>query len=159
MEHPDLKQLLALTTDAKPLSDFTNKEDAWMDVTGNLKKSLEMSSPARVVKTSPNTITISLSFTVEKDKFHILQDIFQQMNMALSVVNVSHFDGNPLTACPVYQISGTPSCIADTLHRIHEKVGAESLTDIRYLSEVDSFERDNLTLIQTIQLLDHIILK
>ena len=187
MEDPKLKCLLALTTDAKPLSDFASSEDAWMDVTENLKKSLE-SFTEKMLKTSQkfeepgeetylnikscmdkesrqtpqckisqNTITINFSLTVDKDKLGLLQDIIHQMDMALSVVNVSHFDGDPLTAHTIYQISGVPSCVAIVLHRIYDEIGAESIIDIRYISEVDCFERDNLTLLQSIQLLDHTI--
>lgn len=190
MEDPKLKALLALTTDAKPLSGFASNEDAWMDVTENLKKTLEKFSSKKMLKTSQkleeqteepylptkpfvekesmqtlqcksseNTITISftLNIDIDKDKFSLLQDIIHQMDMALSVVNVNHFDGNPNTAHPTHQISGTPWCISAALHRIHDEVGAESLNDIQFMSEADSFERDNLTLFQTIQLVDYII--
>lgn len=190
MEDPKLKSLLALTTDAKPLSNFASSEDAWMDVSENLKKTLEKFSSEKMLKTSQkleeqteepylptkpfvekesmqtlqcksseNTITISftLNIDIDKDKFSLLQDIIHQMDMALSIVNVNHFDGNPNTAHPTHQISGTPSCIAAALHRIHDEVGSESLADIQYMSEADSFERDNLTLFQTIQLVDYTI--
>lgn len=185
MEDPKLKCLLALTTDAKPLSGFASSEDAWMDVADNLKRSLEKFSAERELKTSPKSekqmeeiyiqpymkkesrqtsqsktsqdaITINFSLTVDKDQLGLLQDIIHQMNMVLSVVDVSHFDGDPDTAHPIYQISGVPSCVAAALHCIHDTIGAGSLADIRYMSEADSFERDNLTLLQTIQLIDHI---
>jgi len=102
-----------------------------------------------------DTITVNFSVTFDRDKFALMQDIIHQMDMVLSRVTVNHFDGNPDTAIPVYQLQGVSASVAEVLRKIRDSIGAESLTDIRYASGAYSFERDHLTLSQTIQLAEN----
>lgn len=106
-------------------------------------------------KVNDKTITVNVSFTFDKDKFEIIQQIVHQAEMVLSQVMFKHFDGNPDLEREAYQLSGTPGSVAALLGRIAGEVGAEVLTDICYSSPSNGFERDHLTLSQTIQLADY----
>lgn len=106
-------------------------------------------------KINEDTITVNFSVTFDRDKFALLQDIIHQMDMVLSRVTVSHFDGHPDTAVPVYQLQGASPSIAAALRQIRDSLGTDSLTDIYYASESYGFERGHLTLSQTIQLAEN----
>ncbi len=152
-EDETLKSLLSLTTDAKPLSCFENREDAWMDVIKNLKKALSEREQGTTHQALDNISTITFN-VIDEDKFKLLLNVIQQMGIALVTVEMNHFDGNPNTANTAYQISETPLRIAAVLRRIYEEIDTNALTDIHYISEANNFERDNLTLFQTIQLIN-----
>ena len=106
-------------------------------------------------KINEDTITVNFSVTFDRYKFALMQDIIHQMDMALSRVTVSHFDGHPDTAIPVYQLQGASPSVAAALRKIRDSLGADSLTDICYASETYGFERSHLTLSQTIQLAEN----
>lgn len=165
-EDNKLKSILSLTTDAKPLSCFESREDAWMDIAKNLKKilsnnSIQLSEKTQNIthQTSDNISmdnTATLTFDIrDKDKFQLFLSILQQFNIALVTVEINHFDGNPNTANQAYQISETPLRIAALLCRIYDEVDTNFLTDIHYIYEANNFERDELTLFQTIQLINN----
>jgi len=113
------------------------------------------SRESRPFKINGDTITVNFSVTFDRDKFALLQDIIHQMDMTLSRVTVSHFDGNPETATPVYQLQGASVSVAAALRKIHDNIGADALFDIRYTSGAYGFERTHLTLSQTIQLAEN----
>lgn len=113
------------------------------------------SRESKPFKINEDTITVNFSVTFDRDKFALLQDIIHQMDMTLSRVTVSHFDGHPDTAIPVYQLHGASPSVAAALRRIQDSLGADSLTDIYYVSERYGFERGHLTLSQTIQLAEN----
>lgn len=106
-------------------------------------------------KIDGDTITVNFSVTFDRDKFALMQDIIHQMDMALSQVTVSRFDGCHDTTAPVYQLQGASPAVAAALRQIHDRLGADSLTDIHYASERCGFERGHLTLSQTIQLAEN----
>lgn len=116
------------------------------------EKESRESKPFRI---NENTITVNFSVTFDRDKFALMQDIIHQMDMVLSRVTVSHFDGHPDTAFPVYQLQGASSSVAAALRQICDSLGTDSLTDMRYASESYGFERSHLTLSQTIQLAEN----
>lgn len=99
-------------------------------------------------------ITINVPFTFDREQFELLQRIIHQMDMELSRVMFKHFDGNPDTEHDTCQISDTPDRILSLLCRIREEVGEDALSDIRYSAPSDGFEREHLTLQQTIQMVD-----
>lgn len=150
-----LENILSLTTDANPISCFESRADAWLDVAKNLKKAIllidkeKVTTPKGVEKIS--TITFKIK---DNKKFQVLLNAIQEMNIALVTVEMNHFDGNPDTINQAYQISEKTSRILDILHRISNEGGNDAITDVHYISEVDNFERDNLTLNQTIQLIN-----
>lgn len=109
----------------------------------------------RLYKIGKDTVTITFNVTIDRDKFSIIQELVRQAYMILSQVVLSHFDGNPDLEREAYQLSGTPDSVAALLGRIAGEVGAEALTDISYSSPSNGFERDHLTLSQTIQLADY----
>lgn len=113
------------------------------------------SRESRPFKITDDSITVNFSVTFDRDKFALLQDIVHQMDMVLSRVTVSHFDGHPDTAIPVYQLQGASPSVAAALRKIHDRLGADSLTDIHYASDGYGFERSHLTLSQTIQLAEN----
>lgn len=113
------------------------------------------SRESKPFKINGDTITVNFSVTFDRYKFALLQDIIHQMDMALSRVTVSHFDGTPETATPVYQLQGAPVSVAAALRKIHDNIGADALIDIRYTSGTYGFERTHLTLPQTIQLAEN----
>lgn len=113
------------------------------------------SRESKPFKINEDTITVNFSVTFDRDKFALLQDIIHQMDMVLSRVTVSHFDGHPDTAIPVYQLQGASPSIAAALRQIRDSLGTDSLTDIYYASESYGFERGHLTLLQTIQLAEN----
>lgn len=119
---------------------------------GTREKESRESKPFKI---NEDTITVNFSVTFDRDKFALLQDIIHQMDMVLSRVTVSHFDGHPDTAIPVYQLHGASPTVAVALRQIRDRLGADSLTDIYYASESCSFERGHLTLSQTIQLAEN----
>lgn len=98
------------------------------------------------------TVTINVPFTFDREHFELLQRIIRQMDMELSRVMFKHFDGNPDTEHETCQLRDTPDRILSLLCRIREEVGEDALSDIRYSSPDDGFERDHLTLSQAIQL-------
>ncbi|MDE5678730.1 hypothetical protein [Phocaeicola sp.] len=106
-------------------------------------------------KINEDTISINFTVTLDREKFALLQDIIHQMDMVLSRVTVSHFDGRPDTVLPVYQLQGVSPSVAVALRKIYDKFGADSLTDIHYASESSGFDRGHLTLLQTIQLAEN----
>lgn len=106
-------------------------------------------------KINEDTISINFTVTLDREKFALLQDIIHQMDMVLSRVTVSHFDGRPDTALPVYQLQGVSPSVAVALRKIYDKFGADSLTDMHYASESSGFDRGHLTLLQTIQLAEN----
>lgn len=106
-------------------------------------------------KVNNKTITVNVSFTFDKDKFELIQQIIHQADAVLSQVMFKHFDGNPDTEHDTCQLSDTPDRILSLLCRIREEVGEDALSDIRYSAPSDGFERDHLTLSQTIQLADY----
>ncbi len=107
---------------------------------------------SRPFKINGDTITVSFSITFDRDKFALMQDIIHQMDMVLSRVTVSHFDGKPETSNPVYQLQGASTSVAAVLRKIRDSLGGDALTDIHYVSGAYGFERSRLTLSQTIQL-------
>ena len=113
------------------------------------------SRESKPFKINKDTITVNFSVTFDRDKFALLQDIVHQMDMVLSQVTVSRFEGHPGTAVPVYQLQGTSLSVAAVLRKIEDCLGADSLTDIHYASESYGFERGHLTLSQTIQLAEN----
>lgn len=113
------------------------------------------SRESKPFKIDKDTITVNFSVTFDRDKFALMQDIIHQMDMVLSRVTVSHFDGHPDTAIPFYQLRGAASSVAAALRQIQENLGADSLSDICYASESLGFERGHLTLSQTIQLAEN----
>lgn len=113
------------------------------------------SRESKPFKINEDTITVNFSVTFDRDKFALLQDIIHQMDIVMSRVTVSHFDGHPDTAFPVYQLQGTSPTVAAALRQIQDRLGADSLTDIHYASEGYGFERNHLTLSQTIQLVEN----
>lgn len=113
------------------------------------------SRESKPFKINEDTITVNFSVTFDRDKFALLQDIIHQMDMVLSRVTVSRFDGHPDTAIPVYQLQGASPSIAAVLRQIRDSLGTDSLTDIYYASESYGFERGHLTLLQTIQLAEN----
>lgn len=102
-----------------------------------------------------DTITVSFSVTFDRDRFALLQDIIRQMDMTLSRVTVSRFDGHSDTAIQVYQLQGASPSVAAALRQIRDRLGADSLTDIHYASEGCGFGRTHLTLPQAIQLAEN----
>ncbi|MDE6180826.1 MAG: hypothetical protein K2G02_06885 [Phocaeicola sp.] len=106
-------------------------------------------------KINEDTISINFTVTLDREKFALLQEIIHQMDMVLSRVTVSHFDGRPDTVLPVYQLQGVSPSVAVALRKIYDKFGADSLTDIHYASESSGFDRGHLTLLQTIQLAEN----
>jgi len=113
------------------------------------------SRESRPFKISGDTITVNFSVTFDRDKFALLQDIIHQMDMTLSRVTVSHFDGRPDTSAPVCQLQGASPAVAAALRQIRDRLGADFLTDIHYASESYGFERGHLTLTQTIRLAEN----
>lgn len=113
------------------------------------------SRESKPFKINEDTITVNFSVTFDRDKFALLQDIIHQMDMVLSRVTVSHFDGHPDTAIPVYQLHGASPTVAAALRQIRDSLGTDSLADIYYASESCGFERGHLTLSQTIQLAEN----
>ena len=116
------------------------------------EKESRESKPFRI---NEDTITVNFSVTFDRDKFALLQDIIHRMDMVLSRVTVSRFDGHPDTAIPVYQLQGASPTVAAALRQIRDSLGADSLTDIYYASESYGFERGHLALSQTIQLAEN----
>lgn len=106
-------------------------------------------------KINEDTISINFTVTLDREKFALLQEIIHQMDMVLSRVTVSRFDGRPDTALPVYQLQGVSPSVAVALRKIYDKFGADSLTDMHYASESSGFDRGHLTLLQTIQLAEN----
>lgn len=106
-------------------------------------------------KVSDKTITVNISFTFDKDKFEIIQQLVHQTEMVLSQVMYKHFDGMSDQDGNGYQLSGTPDRVSALLGRIAGEVGVDALTDISYCSPANGFERDHLSLLQTIQLADY----
>lgn len=106
-------------------------------------------------KINEDTISINFTVTLDREKFALFQDIIHQMDMVLSRVTVSRFDGRLDTALPVYQLQGVSPSVAVALRKIYDKFGADSLTDIYYASESSGFDRGHLTLLQTIQLAEN----
>ena len=109
----------------------------------------------QTLKFSGDTVTINIPITFDRDKFALMQDIIHQLDLVLSRVDISHFDGNPDTATPVCQLQGTASAVAAALRQISVRLGTDSLADIRYISDANGFEREHLTLQQTIQLAEN----
>lgn len=106
-------------------------------------------------KVNEKTITVNVSFTFDKDKFELIQQLVHQADAVLSQVMFKHFDGNPDTEHDTCQLRDTPDRILSLLCRIREEAGDDVLTDICYSSPSDGFERDHLTLSQAIQLADY----
>lgn len=113
------------------------------------------SRQSQTLKFSGDTVTINIPITFDRDKFALMQDIIHQLDLVLSRVDISHFDGNPDTATPVCQLQGTASAVAAALRQISVRLGTDSLADIRYISDANGFEREHLTLQQTIQLAEN----
>lgn len=113
------------------------------------------SRQSQTLKFSGDTVTINIPITFDRDKFALMQDIIHQLDLVLSRVDISHFDGNPDTATPVCQLQGTASAVATALRQISVRLGTDSLADIRYISDANGFEREHLTLQQTIQLAEN----
>lgn len=113
------------------------------------------SRESRPFKINGDTITVNFSVTFDRDKFALLQDIIHQMDVVLSRVTVSRFEGGSDTAVPEYQLRGASPAVAAALHRIRDSLGVDSLTDMRYTSENYGFERGHLTLSQTIHLAEY----
>lgn len=88
------------------------------------------SRESKPFKINENTITVNFSVTFDRDKFALMQEIIHQMDMVLSWVTVSHFDGHPDTAFPVYQLQGASSFVAAALRQICDSLGTDSLTDM-----------------------------
>lgn len=109
----------------------------------------------QTLKFSGDTVTINIPITFDRDKFALMQDIIHQLDLVLSRVDISHFDGNPDTATPVCQLQGTASAVTAALRQISVRLGTDSLADIRYISDANGFEREHLTLQQTIQLAEN----
>lgn len=109
----------------------------------------------QTLKFSGDTVTINIPITFDRDKFALMQDIIHQLDLVLSRVDISHFDGNPDTATPVCQLQGTAPVVAAALRQISVRLGTDSLADIRYISDANGFEREHLTLQQTIQLAEN----
>lgn len=109
----------------------------------------------QTLKFNGDTVTINIPITFDRDKFALMQDIIHQLDLVLSRVDISHFDGNPDTATPVCQLQGTASAVAAALRQISVRLGTDSLADIRYISDANGFEREHLTLQQTIQLAEN----
>lgn len=113
------------------------------------------SRESKPFKINGDTITVNFSVTFDRDKFALLQDIIRQLDMVLSRVTVSRFDGHPDTPLPLYQLQGAAPTVAEALRQISDRLGDDSLTDIHYASESCGFERGHLTLSQTIQLAEN----
>lgn len=106
-------------------------------------------------KIDDKTVTLNITFTFDRDKFALIQEIIHQADMVLSQVVLSHFDGNPDITGTACRICDTPERLSVLLGRIRDEVGTEALKDIRYSSPSHGFERDHLTLLQTIQLTNY----
>lgn len=106
-------------------------------------------------KVNEKTITVNVSFTFDKDKFELIQQLVHQADAVLSQVMYKQFEGTSGQVGKSYQLSGAPNRISALLCRIRKEVGTEALTDICYSSPANGFERDHLTLSQTIQLVDY----
>ena len=106
-------------------------------------------------KVGDKTITVNISFTFDQDKFEIIQQLVHQAEMVLSRVMFKHFDGMSGQDGDGYQLSGTPGRVSALLGRIRDEVGEDVLSDISYCSPANGFERDHLTLSQTLQLVDY----
>ena len=125
-------------------------------ITRDRWKSREKESrQSQTLKFSGDTVTINIPITFDRDKFALMQDIIHQLDLVLSRVDISHFDGNPDTATPVCQLQGTAPVVAAALRQISVRLGTDSLADIRYISDANGFEREHLTLQQTIQLAEN----
>ena len=76
-----LKNILAIPTDGKPLSSFNNRDEGWMDIYNNIKKSLENYKKINSIKISDNYKTFlndATSFSKSHPNKNILylDDIF-----------------------------------------------------------------------------------
>lgn len=104
---------------------------------------------------SGDKITVNFSVTLDSDNFALLQDIARQFNLALEKITVTHFDGHPDTAAPLFQVRGTPRQVSAVLYAVRERLGDSALSDIRYISVAQRFERAHLTLLQALRLAEN----
>lgn len=104
---------------------------------------------------SGDKITVNFSVTLDSSKFALLQDIARQFNLALEKITVTHFDGHPDTAVPLFQVQGTPRQVSAVLYAVRERLGESALSDIRYISVAQRFERAHLTLLQALRLAEN----
>lgn len=126
-----------------------------------------------VVNNQGTTVNINLNISISIDGqkiFNLFKKISRKFNLVCNKSHHTRFDGgdwsnniysedqscfwdsDACSSCFSYQISGSPSDIVSALYCIGQELGDGMVESVRYVSAGNHFERDNLTIVQAIEI-------
>ena len=111
-----------------------------------------------VVNNQGTTVNINLKISINIDGQKIL-NLFRRISRKFNLVCrrslYTRFDGGEWSDCFSYQISGFPSDIASALYYIEQEFGDDMVEPVRYVYIGNCFERNNLTIVQAIDIAEY----
>lgn len=104
--------------------------------------------------------TIEITFNVNinlngETVTRLFAKLTQRLPVAFRKLLRNNFDGEGNVSLTTYQLSGTPSDLAEALRFLRQELGDGVEADVRYHSRKNHFERNHLTLLSAEQIADN----
>lgn len=153
-EDSRLSDVLALSIDGKSFISYENRQDDfWDEVITNFKGAITKyrNEHPEIIRVPMNAkkVRLNVEFDRTTDIELFIKNLSTHIRNAHRELVANHFNGS-LTDKIIYDLQGTPEELYDILDYIRLSGGEKHISNITYISEVDKFEREDLTIDEAI---------